>query len=211
MVQVTPDRDPATSLQAAAEVPEPEFPSKTPAGRRSRTPEAPGGQPDPTPVIPNPAAAARALCDHFLVNADRGDHAANDELVAEQVRRIRCRQAARDGAGECDQDVTDIRGRPAVVPDHRDDERNAVRRTTAVPITLAAECVRWVASEAHYEQEGGTVMASTPSGPHTMAADRLEVPTAYEPPVVFATFQKRELVEDLPENLTPHIHAVQNS
>jgi hypothetical protein len=29
------------------------------------------------------------LCDYFLLNADRGDHAANDELVAELVRRMR--------------------------------------------------------------------------------------------------------------------------
>lgn len=97
MRQVTPDRDPATSRQAALQVPEPEFPTKTPAGRRSSAPiptSAPGGQPDPTPVIPNPAAAAQALCDHFLANADRGDHAANDELVAELVRRIRSRQTA---------------------------------------------------------------------------------------------------------------------
>ena len=53
-------------------------------------------------MIPNPAAAAQALCDHFLVNVDRGDHAANDELVTELVRRIRSRQAARGGARECD-------------------------------------------------------------------------------------------------------------
>ncbi|MGB7797650.1 MAG: hypothetical protein WBL53_15550 [Pseudonocardiaceae bacterium] len=102
MAEVTPNRDPATHRRAAPQVPEPEFPAKAPAGRRSRTPEAPGGQPDPTPVIPNPAAAAQALCDHFLVNADRGDHAANDELVTELVRRIRSRQAARGGARECD-------------------------------------------------------------------------------------------------------------
>jgi hypothetical protein len=211
MVPVTPDRDPATSREAGLQIPQPEFPAKTPAGRRSSTPDAPGGQPDPTPLIPNPAAAARALRDHFLANADRGDHAANDELVAELVRRIRSRQTTRDSTGECNQNITDIQGRPVVVPDNRNDERNAVSRTAAVPVTLAAECVPWVASEARYEQEGGTAMASTPSGSHTMAADSLEVPTAYEPPVVLATFQKRDLVEGLPENLTPHIHAVQNS
>lgn len=34
---------------------------------------------------------------------------------------------------------------------------------------------------------------------------------AYEPPVVVAEFSKEDLVRELPENLTPHIHAVQNS
>lgn len=33
----------------------------------------------------------------------------------------------------------------------------------------------------------------------------------YDPPVVLATFSKADLVEDLPEDLTPHIHTVQNS
>jgi hypothetical protein len=131
MAKVTPDRDPATHRRTTPQVPEPGFPNKTPAGRRSSTPDAPGGQPDPTPVIPNPAAAAQALCDHFLVNADRGDHAANDELVAELVRRIRSRQTARDGAHECDQDITDIQGRRVVAPDRRDDERNAVPKSPA--------------------------------------------------------------------------------
>ncbi|HET9256293.1 MAG TPA: hypothetical protein VFO16_14000 [Pseudonocardiaceae bacterium] len=37
--------------------------------------------------------AARALCALFLANADRGDNAANDNLVAELVRRIRVRQS----------------------------------------------------------------------------------------------------------------------
>jgi hypothetical protein len=102
MVEVTPDRDPACSRRTALQVPEPEFSSKTPAGRRSSAPvptSAPGGQPDPTPVIPTPViislgAAGLALCDHFLANADRSDHAANDELVTELGRRIRSRQAA---------------------------------------------------------------------------------------------------------------------
>ncbi|MGH3874263.1 MAG: hypothetical protein ACRDSR_22640 [Pseudonocardiaceae bacterium] len=49
------------------------------------------------PLIDSPAAAAQALCDYFLANADRGDHAANDELVAELVRRIRTEQASSDG------------------------------------------------------------------------------------------------------------------
>ncbi|MGH3824097.1 MAG: hypothetical protein ACRDRA_14895 [Pseudonocardiaceae bacterium] len=48
-------------------------------------------------VIDSPAAAAQALCDYFLANADCGDHAANDELVAEMVRRIRAYHASRDG------------------------------------------------------------------------------------------------------------------
>jgi hypothetical protein len=43
-------------------------------------------------VLPSQAAAAQALYDHFLANADRGDHAANDELVAELLRRIRARR-----------------------------------------------------------------------------------------------------------------------
>jgi hypothetical protein len=38
------------------------------------------------------AQAARALCDVFLANADRGDNAANDDLVAELVQRIRALQ-----------------------------------------------------------------------------------------------------------------------
>ncbi len=50
MIQLTPDRDPATCRGAAVEVPDPEFPAKTPAGRRSSTPDAPGGQPDPSPA-----------------------------------------------------------------------------------------------------------------------------------------------------------------
>jgi hypothetical protein len=33
----------------------------------------------------------------------------------------------------------------------------------------------------------------------------------YEAPVVLATFAKQDLAEELPENLAPHLHAVQNS
>lgn len=33
----------------------------------------------------------------------------------------------------------------------------------------------------------------------------------YDPPVVLATFAKADLVEDLPDDLTPHIHSVQDS
>ncbi|MGH3814030.1 MAG: hypothetical protein ACRDUV_16525 [Pseudonocardiaceae bacterium] len=42
-------------------------------------------------------AAARALQDYFLANADRGDNAANDELVAELARRIRTLRTPREG------------------------------------------------------------------------------------------------------------------
>lgn len=34
---------------------------------------------------------------------------------------------------------------------------------------------------------------------------------SYEPPAVLATFDKDDLSAELPENLTPHIHAVQDS
>jgi len=47
----------------------------------------------PGPPLISADAAARALQEHFLANADRGDDAANDELVAELLRRIRARQA----------------------------------------------------------------------------------------------------------------------
>lgn len=47
-------------------------------------------------MISEAHAAGRALCDYFLANADRGDNAVNDELVAELVRRIRMRQATGD-------------------------------------------------------------------------------------------------------------------
>ena len=39
-------------------------------------------------------AAARALRDLFLANADRDDNAANDELVTELVRRIRAQRSS---------------------------------------------------------------------------------------------------------------------
>lgn len=103
---MTSERDPATQGPTATQVPGPELPTKTgllstpPAGRRSSTPEAPCGQPDPNPVITrpvimSPTTVAQALCDHFLTNADRGDHAANDELIAELLRRIRAAGSAR--------------------------------------------------------------------------------------------------------------------
>jgi GGDEF domain-containing protein len=47
-------------------------------------------------LIESPATAAEALRDYFLANADAGDHAANDELIAELVRRIRTHQASGD-------------------------------------------------------------------------------------------------------------------
>lgn len=52
-------------------------------------------------------------------------------------------------------------------------------------------------------------MVSTPS--QVMSEEAQEAGGTYEPPVVLATFQKQDLAEELPENLTPHIHAVQNS
>ena len=45
--------------------------------------------------------AVRMLCDYFLANADRGENAANDELVAELVHRIRAQQASSDGGRRC--------------------------------------------------------------------------------------------------------------
>ncbi len=42
--------------------------------------------------MPSQATAAQALYDHFLANADSGNHAANDELITELLRRIRARQ-----------------------------------------------------------------------------------------------------------------------
>lgn len=53
----------------------------------------------PGPPLISADAAARALRDLFLANADRGDNAANDELVAELVRRIRAQRGASDCHG----------------------------------------------------------------------------------------------------------------
>jgi hypothetical protein len=60
---------------------------------------APGGRPDTTAPVRSAAAdaAAAALQELFLANADRGDNAANDELVAELVCRIRAQQGSSDG------------------------------------------------------------------------------------------------------------------
>lgn len=38
-----------------------------------------------------------------------------------------------------------------------------------------------------------------------------ETENGYEPPEVLATFPRQDLIDDLPENLTPHVHAVQSS
>ncbi len=51
----------------------------------------------PGPPLVSADAAARALQELFLANADRGDHAANDELVAELLRRIRALRATHEG------------------------------------------------------------------------------------------------------------------
>jgi hypothetical protein len=54
----------------------------------------------PVPDLPllSADAAARALQEHFLDNADRGDDAANDEFVAEILRRIRALRATHEGS-----------------------------------------------------------------------------------------------------------------
>jgi hypothetical protein len=87
-------------------------------------PTDPGGipglstDPDPqervvnSPVVLGPPmisteAAARALGELFLANADRGDNAANDHLIAEIVSRIRTRW--------CDVDSTPTRGAGSAV------------------------------------------------------------------------------------------------
>jgi hypothetical protein len=42
-------------------------------------------------------AASKALQDYFLANADRGDNAANDELVDALLRRIRAQRVSSAG------------------------------------------------------------------------------------------------------------------
>jgi hypothetical protein len=59
----------------------------------------PVSSPVPGPPVISVDAAARALQEYFLANADRGDDAANDELVAEMLRRMRALRASREG--EC--------------------------------------------------------------------------------------------------------------
>ena len=56
-----------------------------------------GEPPVPGPPLISADAAAQALQEYFLANADRGDDAANDELIAEILRRIRALRASRAG------------------------------------------------------------------------------------------------------------------
>ncbi len=56
----------------------------------------PVSSPVPAPPLISADAAARALQEYFLANADRGDDAANDELVAEMLRRIRALRASHE-------------------------------------------------------------------------------------------------------------------
>lgn len=51
----------------------------------------------PAPLI-SAGVAAHVLCDYFLANADRDDHAANDALIAEMVHRMRAGQTRSGGA-----------------------------------------------------------------------------------------------------------------
>jgi predicted GTPase len=55
---------------------------------------------DPLPTVLMPEVvvmsrqdAAKMLCELFLANADQGNHAGNDELVAELMCRIRAEQS----------------------------------------------------------------------------------------------------------------------
>ncbi len=52
----------------------------------------------PIPELPVMSAqdAGKVLCELFLTNAERGNNAVNDELVAELVHRIRTAQHSRD-------------------------------------------------------------------------------------------------------------------
>ncbi len=53
---------------------------------------SPNAASEPDPPVLTAQAAATALCEYFLANADRDDNAANDDLVAELVDRIRARR-----------------------------------------------------------------------------------------------------------------------
>lgn len=105
----------STTQQASLRVSDSQFPEESAGSRLSYPVQLAGlgGQPDPPrvdgessgerprpltgPVVVNsPDVAARALGEHFLANADRGDNAANDELVAELLRWIRAQQAPND-------------------------------------------------------------------------------------------------------------------
>jgi hypothetical protein len=57
-------------------------------------------------------AAGRVLCDYFLANADRGDHTANDALVAELVRRMRAGQTCSGGTSETTSEAAVLHHRP---------------------------------------------------------------------------------------------------
>ncbi len=59
--------------------------------------QIPVSSPVPAPPVISADAAARALQEYFLANADRGDDAANDELVAEMLRRMRALRVSREG------------------------------------------------------------------------------------------------------------------
>ena len=93
-------------------------------------------------VIGSPAAAAQALWNYLLANADRGDNAANDEFVAELVRRIRAHRAAREGGHRIPRMLTTERGiDPAAAP-------------TALPtmdprLQLSAQTVAWLADRSY--------------------------------------------------------------
>lgn len=56
-----------------------------------------GGLSVPGPPLMSTDAAATALRDFFLANAERGDNAANDQLVTELVCRIRAQRANYNG------------------------------------------------------------------------------------------------------------------
>ncbi|MDQ4011964.1 MAG: hypothetical protein M3228_15020 [Actinomycetota bacterium] len=58
--------------------------------------------PVPDPPLISADAAPRVLCDCFLANADRGDNAANDELV----RRMRAAQTC--SVGPSSQTIAEI-------------------------------------------------------------------------------------------------------
>jgi hypothetical protein len=93
---------------ATLRVPASQF-SNSPDSGRPPAETAPGGRPDtttqsgpvglrvPDPQFPTTIPAARTLQDSFLANADRGDDDANDELVAEVLRRIRAQRASHEG------------------------------------------------------------------------------------------------------------------
>jgi hypothetical protein len=57
------------------------------------------------PSVISADAAAKALAGIFLANADRGDNAANDEIIAEMVRRMRILQASGPGQQVAHDDV----------------------------------------------------------------------------------------------------------